>query len=132
MSTEWVSKIDPDLVADEVVHRLHVELWARPSWTLVMIASSAARWSVSAEEPLRLVEQAGVLEGHAEARDERRQEADVGLGEGVDAVEVLERDPTADFARPRSSGAKQDGLGRLALDHLDGLARLRIATPRRR
>ena len=62
-----------------------------------MIASSAARWSVSAAAA-RLVEQPGVLEGDAQARGERRQQPDVGLAEGVLAIEVLERDDARGLA----------------------------------
>ena len=49
-----------------------------------MIASSArALRAVSSNEPR-------VLEGDAQAGGERREQADVGLAEGVLAVEVLE------------------------------------------
>ena len=44
-----------------------------------------------------LVDQADVLEGHAEAGRQGRQELDVGLAEGVLAVDVLERDHAADL-----------------------------------
>ena len=42
-----------------------------------MIVSSAARSLVSVEQPLRLVEQVGVLESDAQAGGERGQEPDV-------------------------------------------------------
>ena len=44
------------------------------------------------QEPLRLIEQPGVLEGDRQARAESREQPDVGIGEGVLAIEVLERD----------------------------------------
>ena len=48
--------------------------------------------------PPRLVDQAGVLERHAEAPGERRQELLVGLGERVLAVQVLDRDDARGLA----------------------------------
>ena len=63
----------PRSVADQLVHRLHVQRSARPRWTPLTIASSAARSFVSASSRCRLVEQARVLEGHAHARSERRR-----------------------------------------------------------
>ena len=63
---------------------------ARPSWTLLMIASSAARSLVSVSSRLRLVEQARVLERDAQARGERGQQPHVRVAERVGAIDVLE------------------------------------------
>ena len=98
MSTTWASKISWILSPTRSYIACMSSFAARPCWTLLMIASSAARSSVSVSRRLRLVEQARVLERHAQAAGERRQQADVGLAEGVLAVEVLKRD---DAARPR-------------------------------
>ena len=101
MSTTWGVEHVPDPVADEVVHRLDVELRGEaPAGRSLMIASSAC---VAAR---RLVEQPGVLEGDAQAGRERRQQPDVGLAEGVLAVEVLERDDAVGPSPPTISGTK--------------------------
>ena len=85
MSTTWASKISLDLVADDVVDRLHLEL-ARER---LLHAVDQRQLGV----PLpRLVHEPRVLERHAEAAGQRLQELLVGVGEGVLAVDVLERD----------------------------------------
>ena len=61
-----------------------------------MIASSAARSFGLGQQPLRLVEEARVLERDAQARGQRRQQADVRLAERVRPVDVLERDGATD------------------------------------
>ena len=48
MSTTWASKISWILSPTRSYIACMSRFWARPSWTLVMIASSAARSSVSA------------------------------------------------------------------------------------
>ena len=101
-----------DLVADEVVHRLHVELLRRgPAGRSLMIASSAARWSVSVSSR-GLVEQPGVLERDAQAGRERRQQPDVGLAERVLAIEVLEGDDPLDLVAD-DERRPEGGPGRL-------------------
>jgi len=72
-----------DPVADGVVDRLHVEL-ARDR-LLRAVDQRQLRVALT-----RLVHQTRVLESNAQAARERRQQALVGLGEGVFAVEVLE------------------------------------------
>ena len=47
------------------------------------------------EEALRLVEEARVLEGHAHARRERREQADVAIVKGI-VLQALERDDAED------------------------------------
>ena len=96
-----------------------------PAGRSLMIASSAARSSVSARRPLRLVEQAGVLEGDAHARGERRQEALVGLAEGM-RLEALETDDADHPVAGRDRDA-EPGLGHRSAD-VDG--RPSAAAPR--
>ena len=52
MSTTWASKISWILFPTRSYIDCMSRFWARPSWTLVMIASSAARSSVSARRRL--------------------------------------------------------------------------------
>ena len=70
------------------------------------------------QQPLRLVEEAGVLEGDAEAEREGRQEPDVRLSENAFvAVDVLERDDGPSISPPEMSGANRTDLVSLALDN---------------
>ena len=85
MSTTWASKISWILSPTSSYIACMSSSAARPCWTPLMIASSAARWSVSAEQALRLVEQARVLEGDAHARGDVAQQPLVGVAEGVRA-----------------------------------------------
>ena len=101
-------------VADEVAHRLDVDLRREAlldrrddrelGGSLVGLAQQAAR----------LVEQAGVLERDRQARCDRPQDADVGLGERVLPVEVLERDDARRLA-PDEERDPQGGERYLAL-----------------
>ena len=96
-----------DPVADGVVDRLRVEL-ARDR---VLHAVDQRQLGV----PLpRLVHEPRVLERDAEAAGERRQQADVVLGERVRPVEVLERDPPANSSAGDQRG-EEHGQRRLAL-----------------
>ena len=65
-----------------------------------MIASSAARWSVSASSRCVSSNRRAFSRATLRLAGERRQEPDVGLAEGVRSVEVLERDD-ADRHVPR-------------------------------
>ena len=84
-----------DLVADEVVHRLHVELGREPVLDAVDDRQFGGALVRLGQEALRLVEQAGVLEGDAHARRERAQQTLVGLVVGV-RLDVLEADDADD------------------------------------
>ena len=99
-----------DLVADDVIDRLQLEL-----------AGERRLNPVDQRElgvPLpRLVHEAGVVEGHAEAARERGQEALVRLGEGVCPVEVLERDHPG-RTTANHEWDEQQRTGRLATQHL--------------
>ena len=79
MSTTCASKISLDLVADEVVHRLHVELGGEALLDAVDDRQLGGALVGLGQQSLRLVEQPRVLEGDAQARGERRQQAHVGL-----------------------------------------------------
>ena len=53
------------------------------------------------EQPLGLVEQPRVLQGHGQTRRESRQQPDVRLAEGVGAVEILQRNAAEDRVAAR-------------------------------
>ena len=72
-------------VADEVVHRLHLEVLGEPALHVVDERELGVALA-------GLLEQPGVLERDAEAAGERREQADVRLAERVLPVDVLERD----------------------------------------
>ena len=88
MSTTWVSNTSLARLSDELVHGLRFELGGQGGLDVVHDGQLGCA-------PLCLVEQPRVLERHAEAGGERGEQANVGLGERVDAVEVLERDTAA-------------------------------------
>ena len=98
-----------DLVADDVVDRLHLELAGK------RLLDAVDQRQLGVPLP-RLVHQPRVLERHAQAAGKRRQQADVALGERVRPVEVLQRDPAASFS-PEISGAMSTGLRRFAARH---------------
>ena len=85
ISTTCASKIVADPVADEVVHRLHLEVLREPRWTLVDQRELGVALA-------GLLEQPGVLERHAQAPCDRRQQPDVAVAERVLTIEVLEGD----------------------------------------
>ncbi len=108
-----------DLVADGVVDRLRVEL----AGDRVLHAVDQRQLGV----PLpRLVHQSRVLERHAQAAAERRQQADVVLGEGIRPVEVLQRDPAADVFGGAQRN-EQHRMRRLSLS--DRLLRTALGEP---
>ena len=110
MSTTWASKIVAELVADEVVHRLHVELCGEAVLDAVDDRQLGGALVGLGQEPLGLVEQAGVLEGDAEAGGEGVEQPDVRVAEGVLAVEVLERDDGRATSSPTIRGAHNTAL----------------------
>ena len=67
MSTTWASKISGDLVAHEVVHRLHVELGGEALLDAVDDRQLGGALVGLRQQALRLVEQPRVLEGDAHA-----------------------------------------------------------------
>ncbi len=95
-------------VADEVVHPVEVELGGHGLADLV--DGRQLRHALAG-----LVDQAGVLERDAQAGGQRGQDADVGVGERVLAVEVLERDDAGRLAADEQ-GRPRRRLRRLALD----------------
>ena len=70
---------------------------ASAAWTLLMMASSAAALLGLLEQSLGFVEEPRVLQGDAHAAGERDQELEIGVGEGVFGVDVLNGDDTARF-----------------------------------
>ena len=107
-----------DPLADEVVHRLHLEvLGERP-----LHVRDDSELGVAL---LRLLEQPGVLERDAQAPGDRREQADVGLAERVFPVEVLQRDASgrlaADGERDVHGGSDGLALGHGAAELLDPL-----------
>ena len=72
-----------ELVADEVDDRLQVELRREPLLDAVDDLQFGGALLLGLEQPLRLVEQAGVVERDAHRVAQRRQQAHVGFGKGV-------------------------------------------------
>ena len=91
-----------DPVADQVVHRLHLEVLGETSLDVVDERELGVALT-------GLLEQPGVLERDAQAARERGQETYVGVAERVLAVEVLERDHAGRFA-PDHERDEQGGL----------------------
>ena len=110
-------------VADEVAHRLDVDprrqalLDARDDRELRRALVGAL------EQPLRLVEQAGVLERDAQAGGERREDAHVGVAERALVIQVLEGDDPERLVA-HDERHPQAGLRELALHRDAGLAEL--------
>ena len=120
-----------DLVADEVVHRLHVELGGEPCLDAVDDRQLGGALVGLGQQPLRLVEEPRVLEGHAQAA---RRAWSAGGRRSLKAYsrsrfwsEMTPVDLAADDQR-----GEQDGLRRLALMD-ERLAHLRrpLSMPRR-
>ena len=108
-----------DLVADEVVHRLHVELGGEALLDGVDDRQLLRPLVRLGQQPAGLVEQPGVLEGDAQARGEGRQQPDVGFAEGV--------------RRGRGSGARSRPMTSVADDERDDEPRFGwLALDRRR
>ncbi len=79
MSTTWASKISLDLVADQLVHRLHVELGGQAFLDAVDDRQLGRSLVGLGQQALRLVEQPGVLERDAQAARERGQQPNLGF-----------------------------------------------------
>ena len=73
-----------------------LELLGKPGLDLVDDGQLGGPFIGFGQEALGLVEQAGVLERDAQAGGQRAQQVDVGIAEGVGAVEVLEGDHPGD------------------------------------
>ncbi len=79
-----------EALADEVVHRLHLEVLRQT--TLDVVDQGELRVALPG-----LLEQPRVLKRDAETAGERREQADVSLAERVFSVDVLQRDPAGGF-----------------------------------
>ena len=121
MSTVCASKISREALADEVVHRLHLEVLGQA--TLHVIDERELGVPLS-----RLLEQPGVLERDAETAGERREQADVSLAERVFSVDVLQRDPAGGFT-PDDEGDVHRGHRHLARDEAAPECRDRLLEP---
>ena len=109
-----------DLVADEVVHRLHVQLRSQPLLDAVDDGQLGRPLIGLGQQALCLVEQARVLERDAQAGGQRRQQAHVRFGERVRPIQVLERDAAAYLAGGEQR-CRHQAECRLALDRLQVL-----------
>ena len=89
MSVEYLD----ELVADKVIHRLHVELGSEPFLDAVDDRQLCGALVGLYQQPLRLVEQPRVFQGDAQASSQRVQEPHIGLAERVRTIQVLEGDP---------------------------------------
>ena len=85
-----------DLVADQVVHRLDVEVLGQPALDVVDEGQLGGALVGLRQELLRLVEQPGILQRDAEAAGERGQQANVRLAERVLSLEVLDQEDAVD------------------------------------
>ncbi len=81
-----------DLVAHQLVHRLHVELGGEALLDAVDDRQLGGALVGLGEQPLRLVEQPGVLERDTEAAGKSGEQPNVGRAECVRPVDVLQRD----------------------------------------
>ena len=106
----------PQPVADEVAHRLDVDLRREALLEGGDDRQLGGPLVGLAQESLGLVEQAGVLEGNGQARGDGPQQANVRLGEGELVVEVLERDDTRRLAADDQRDPERRER-RLALEH---------------
>src|SRR3990172_6592351 len=98
-----------DLVANEVVHGLHVELRRQALLDAVDDGQLGSALVGLGQQALRLVEEAGVLERDAHARGQGAQHAGVGFAEGG-LLEALER-PDAEDAVAGQDGHAQPRFG---------------------
>src|SRR5215212_4966375 len=81
-----------DAFADGLGYRVEVELFRERFSDVVDDRKLGVPLLGLREKTVRLIEQPRVLERHAQAAGERRQQADIGLGERVCSIEVLKRD----------------------------------------
>ena len=110
MSTVWASKISAILSPTRSYIDCMSRFAARPCWTLLMIASSAARSSVSVSRRFVSSNSRAFSSATLRLDGERRQEAHVRVGERVLAIEVLERDDAADLVAD-DQRREQDDFG---------------------
>ena len=103
-----------DLVADQVVHGLHVQLGRQAVLDAVDDRQLGGALVGLGQEALRLLEQPRVLERDAHARRQRAEQPLVGLAEGV-RVDALE----ADDADDPLAGADRDAEPRLGVGPAD-------------
>jgi hypothetical protein len=102
-----------DLVADEVVHGLHVEVLGEALLDAVDDRQFRGPLVGFRQQPLRLIEQPGVLQRNTQARSQSRQQADVSLAECGIPVDVLKGDASEYFAAT-DKRREHDRFGRLA------------------
>ena len=102
-----------DPVADQVVHRLHVQVLGEALLDAVDQGELGGALVGLGQQALRLVEEPRVLQRHAEAAGQRHQQPHIALRECVFMVQVLERDDTSRFATG-DQGRVHAGLGHLA------------------
>ena len=102
-----------NLLADEVDHRLQVELTRESLLDAVDHRQLGVALLRFLEQPLRLVEQPGVLERDAHTRSHRREKTGIGRVEGVLVLVVLHDDATeqAVAADDRHGHARQARVG---------------------
>ncbi len=117
-----------DPLADEVVHRLHLDVGGESGLDAVDDRQLGGPLVGLGEQASCLVDEPGVLEGDAQAAGERRQHPDVSVAEGVLAIEVLERDDAGHIA-PDDERGEQRRQRRLTLMDVR-LAHLGRAAPR--
>ena len=110
-----------DLVADEVVHRLHVELGGEALLDAVDDRQLGGALVRLGQQALRLVEEPRVLERDAQARGERRQQPNVALSLKACSRSRFWSEMNARPSSPRVSGTKTARLGCLALISESGL-----------
>ncbi len=84
-----------DLVADEVDDRLEVELRGQALLDAVDDRKLRGTLLTLLEKPLRLVEEASVLEGHAHRVGQRLEQAHIGIAERVLALDIGQTDNSA-------------------------------------
>ncbi len=112
-----------DALADELVHRRHLELPGERRADLVDDRELGGALFRLREEALCLVEQAGVLQGDAQARRQRCKESLVRLAEGV-LLEPLETDDTDDPIAAQDRHAEE--RLRVGAANLDGALEHRL------
>ncbi len=103
-----------DLVADELVHRLHVEVLGKPLLHAVDDGQLRRALVRLCQEALGLVEQTSVFEGHAHARRQGAQQTLVGIRECMRNGALEAQDAQGVVAG--HDGYAEPALGRLAQD----------------
>ena len=133
----------PDLVSDRVVDTLDVELCRQRRLHAVDDGEFSVALFGFLEQSLRLVEQTGVFQRHAHAGGDGRQQAHVGIAEGVLAFVIFQGDPAdhpvaahdrdADHRLARvGAGHYADAASSAAVVHHHRLARMSVPQRSRR